>query len=145
MRAKKAVYWIATIFVGLIMTASGTMAVIHAPAMMKALEHLGYPVYFSNLLGVAKLVGVVVLLVPGWARLKEWAYVGFGITVLSGFYSHLMSGDRVTALDPLVTFAALVISYWTRPEDRRFFSATSVAMNAPEREIGVAGVRRNAR
>jgi hypothetical protein len=145
MRAKKAVYWIATIFVGLIMTASGAMAVIHAPAMMKALEHLGYPVYFSNLLGVAKLVGVVVLLVPGWARLKEWAYVGFGITVLSGFYSHLMSGDGVTALDPLVTFAALVISYWTRPDDRRFFSATSVAMNAPEPEIGVAGVRRNAR
>jgi len=113
-------YWIATGFVACIMTISGVLVITHAPPIMKALAHLGYPPYFSNLLGVAKLAGTVVLLLPGLARLKEWAYVGFGITILSACYSHLLSGDGWMALEPLVTFAALVISYCTRPADRRF-------------------------
>jgi hypothetical protein len=97
------------------MTVSGALAVTHAPPMMKALARLGYPPYFSNLLGVAKLAGVCVLLVPALGKLKEWAYVGFGITVISASYSHLSSGDGLMALEPLVTFAALVVSYRTRP------------------------------
>jgi hypothetical protein len=119
---KKAItYWIATGFVVCIMTISGVLAVAHAPSMMVALAHLGYPTYFSNLLGVAKLIGVCVLLVPGVVKLKEWAYVGFGITILSASYSHLLSGDGLpAALEPLVTFAALVISYVARPASRKF-------------------------
>jgi hypothetical protein len=118
---KVVTYWIATGFVVCIMTISGVLAVAHAPSMMAALAHLGYPAYFSNLLGVAKLVGVCVLLVPGMVKLKEWAYVGFGITILSASYSHLLSGDGVpAALEPLVTFAALVISYVARPASRKF-------------------------
>ncbi len=125
MRARKTTFWIATLFVASIMTISGTLAVTHAPAMMKGLAHLGYPVYFSDLLGVAKLMGVWVLLVPRWPRLKEWAYVGFGITVLSASYSHLLSGDGFMALEPLITFAALVASYMTRPAERRFFASAN--------------------
>lgn len=118
---KTMTYWIATGFVVCIMTISGVLAVAHAPSMMAALAHLGYPAYFSNLLGAAKLVGVCVLLVPGMVKLKEWAYVGFGITILSASYSHLLSGDGVAAaLEPLVTFAALVISYVARPASRKF-------------------------
>jgi hypothetical protein len=116
---KTTTYWIATAFVACIMTGSGVLAIIRAPSMMKALAHLGYPGYFSDLLGVGKLAGVCVLLVPGISRLKEWAYVAFGITVLSASYSHFSSGDGLMALEPLVTFAALVFSYVTRPESRR--------------------------
>jgi hypothetical protein len=121
MRTKVISFWIATGFVVCIMTISGVLAVAHAPSMMTALAHLGYPGYFSNLLGVAKLLGVCVLLVPGMVKLKEWAYVGFGITILSASYSHLLSGDGVSAaLEPLVTLAALVISYAARPANRKF-------------------------
>jgi hypothetical protein len=119
MRNKRATYWTATAFVACIMTISGVLAVTHAPPMMKALARLGYPPYFSNLLGAAKLMGVCVLLVPGFVKLKEWAYVGFAITVISASYSHLLSGDGPMALEPLVTFAALVISYLNRPADHR--------------------------
>jgi len=118
------------------MTISGVLAVAHAPSMMAALAHLGYPAYFSNLLGVAKLVGVCMLLVPGMVKLKEWAYVGFGITILSASYSHLLSGDGVlAALEPLVTFAALVISYVARPASRKFVmpELTRVAGNRMSR------------
>ncbi|HSU33214.1 MAG TPA: DoxX family protein [Bryobacteraceae bacterium] len=119
MRKKATTYWVATAFVACVMTISGVLAVTHAPPMMRALAHLGYPPYFSNLLGVAKLLGVCMLLVPGFVKFKEWAYVGFGITIISASYSHLSSGDGLLALEPWVTFAALVISYVNRPADRR--------------------------
>jgi hypothetical protein len=137
-RTKATIYWVATLFVACIMTISGVLALTHAPSMMTALAHLGYPTYFSNLLGVAKLAGVCVLLVPAIARLKEWAYVGFGITILSASYSHLLSGDGLLALEPLVTFAALVLSYTMRPPNRTLF------IPAPNPAPGNAISRRDA-
>jgi hypothetical protein len=82
--------------------------------MMKALAHLGYPPYFANLLGFGKAAGVCVFLMPGIPKLKEWAYVGFGITIISAAYSHLLSGDGWMALDPLFFFVMLITSYLTR-------------------------------
>jgi len=119
-KRKTIAYWIATVFVAVIMTASGVLAISHAPAFMKALAHLGYPPYFSNLVGWGKLIGVCVLLAPGLAKLKEWAYVAFGITVLSACYSHYNAGDGWLALEPLITFVALMISYGTRAANRTF-------------------------
>ena len=119
-KTRTTIYWVATLFVAGIMTISGVLALTHSPGMMTALAHLGYPPYFSDLLGVTKLVGVCVLLVPGIPRLKEWAYVGFGITILSASYSHLLSGDGLLALEPLVTFAAFVLSYTMRAPNRTF-------------------------
>jgi len=125
MNGRKIIYWITTLLVACVMAISGMMAVTHAPDLLRALAHLGYPVYFSDFLGVAKLLGTCVLLLPGLARLKEWAYVGFGITVLAATYSHLLTGGGLVALEPLVTFAALVASYMTRPADRRFFPSAN--------------------
>jgi len=127
MNVEKIAYWITTAWVAIVMTISGSLAIIHQPAMMKGLAHLGYPVYFSNLLGFAKVIGVVVLLIPRQVRLKEWAYAGFGITVISASYSHLQSGDGVIALEPLITLAALAVSYLLRPTDRIFFLPSSFA------------------
>ena len=101
------------------MTVSGVLAITHAGPMMRALAHLGYPVYFLNLLGIGKLIGVGVILAPGWPILKEWAYSAFTITVVAAAYSHFSVGDGFMALDPLVTLAALVISYKLRPPEQR--------------------------
>jgi hypothetical protein len=65
------------------------------------------------------LIGVAALLAPGMPRLKEWAYAGFTITVVSACYSHFSSGSGLLALEPLITLAALAISYLTRPSARR--------------------------
>lgn len=119
MRRRRIIYWVATGLVVLVMTASGSLAIMHAAPMEKALSHLGYPGYFLNLLGAGKLMGVCVLLLPGMPKMKEWAYVGFGITVLSACYSHYCAGDGVEALEPMVTFAALVVSYKLSPAVRR--------------------------
>jgi hypothetical protein len=113
------------------MSISGTLALTHAPLMMKALAHLGYPAYFSNLLGIGKAAGVFVMLAPGMVKLKEWAYAGFGIVVLSATYSHFSSGDGLMALEPLATFAALVVSYITRPASRRFLYSRPPLFEGP--------------
>jgi hypothetical protein len=119
MKKSELSYWISSAFVAFIMTVSGALAITHTPVFMQALKRLGYPPYFANLLGIGKLIGVVVLLAPGFGRLKEWAYAGFGITILSACYSHFSSGDGLLALEPLATFIALVISYSKRPQNRR--------------------------
>jgi hypothetical protein len=122
MKIKTITYWTTTMLVVCVMTISGVLAVTHAPPMMKALAHLGYPAYFANLLGISKLAGVCVLLAPGCVKLKEWAYAGFGILIISAAYSHLLSGDGLMALDPLFFFAMLTVSYLTRPAGRGGFS-----------------------
>src|SRR5580658_9629296 len=101
MDTKKLLFWITTAWVVGIMTITGGLSIAHAKSMMEGFAHLGYPVYFANLLGVAKLLGVCALLAPGLARTKEWAYTGFAITILSASYSHLYSGDGLQSLEPL--------------------------------------------
>ena len=120
-KTRTTIYWASTLFVAFIMTISGALALFHMPGIMAALAHLGYPPYFSSLLAVSKLAGVSVLLLPGIPRLKEWTYAGFGIMVLSASYSHFLSGEGLLALEPLVTFAALILSYTMRPPSRTFF------------------------
>jgi len=123
MKRKAIAYWVANFFVTLILGISGGLAITHSAAMMKGLSHLGYPPYFSNILGVGKIGGLVIFLAPGLPRLKEWVYAGFTITVLSACYSHFSSGDGLLALEPLATFAALMVSYVTRPLGRRLVPA----------------------
>jgi len=118
-RRKSIAYWAATAFVSCVMRISSALAITHAAPFMRALAQLGYPRYFSNILGIGKIAGVVVLLAPGMPRLKEWAYVGCAITILSACYSHYSSGDGLLALEPLATFGALLASYAYRPASRR--------------------------
>ena len=122
MKTKKTAYWITTAWVVCIMTISGLLSVTHARRMMEGFAHLGYPAYFANILGVAKILGVCVLLMPGCTILKEWAYAGFGITLISACVSHFVSGDGPASLEPLFFIAMLTASYSTRPAGRRSVS-----------------------
>ena len=63
------------------------------PQVSDAFTHLGFPAYFRVEVSWAKLVGVLVLLAPAPARLKEWAYAGFAIDLGSAIYAHVAVGD----------------------------------------------------
>jgi len=83
-------------------------------AMVQAFHHLGYPDYFRVELAVAKLLGAIFLLIPGAARVKEWAYAGFLFTFISAFIAHFASGDPVAnRIMPLVFLVLLIVSYIT--------------------------------
>src|SRR4029079_2807869 len=68
-------------------------AELRLPQVADAFAHLGFPDYFRVELSWAKLIGVALLLAPAPARLKEWAYAGFAITLASALIAHLSVGD----------------------------------------------------
>jgi hypothetical protein len=68
-------------------------AQLRLPQVAEAFTHLGFPAYFRVELSLAKLLGVVLLLVPAPARVKEWVYAGFAIDLASAVIAHLAVGD----------------------------------------------------
>lgn len=72
-------------------------AQLSLPQVAEAFTRLGFPDYFRVQLAIAKFLGIAVLLAPAPARLKEWAYAGFGITLVSAVIAHLAVGDRADA------------------------------------------------
>lgn len=86
------VYWTATALFCLQMSFTA-YSQLRMPQVAAAFTHLGFPSYFRVELSWAKLLGVVLLLAPVPARLKEWAYAGFAINLASALIAHLAVGD----------------------------------------------------
>jgi len=108
----RAAFWATTTFfsVWMLFTAYAQMTL---PQVRQVFVHLGFPDYFRVELSVAKIAGVLVLLVPAPARLKEWAYAGFAITVTSALIAHLAVGDgAVMYLWSVVAGVILGLSYF---------------------------------
>jgi hypothetical protein len=91
-KATAIVFWIATALFCLQMSFTA-YAQLRLPQVAEAFNHLGFPAYFRVELSCAKLLGVVLLLAPVPARLKEWAYAGFAINLTSAVIAHLSVGD----------------------------------------------------
>ena len=88
-------------------------AQLRLPQVAEMFSHLGFPAYFRVELAWAKFLGVVLLLAPVPARLKEWAYAGFAINLASALIAHLSMGDRPAALFPSATTSVLwALSYF---------------------------------
>lgn len=111
MKKNTIIYWASTGIIALMMAFSA-YSYLSKPEMAAAFKHLGFPDYFRLELAGAKFLGALVLIIPQIpAKVKEWAYAGFGITFISAFIAHLSSGDPVAmASMPLVFLAILVVS-----------------------------------
>jgi uncharacterized membrane protein YphA (DoxX/SURF4 family) len=117
MKAKTIGYWITTVIVALLLVSGGVAQVTLTNA--EGFKLLGYPVYFMVLLGVWKLLGGIVILIPRFPRVKEWAYAGiffdFTGAAVTAAACHSGAGHIVA---PLVCTAMLVISWALRPASR---------------------------
>ncbi|HET7542061.1 MAG TPA: DoxX family protein [Polyangiaceae bacterium] len=85
-------FWVATALFCLQMSFTA-YAQLRLPQVAAAFTHLGFPPYFRVELSWAKFLGVALLLAPVPARLKEWAYAGFAITLGSALIAHFSMGD----------------------------------------------------
>src|SRR5258707_2305811 len=95
MKKDKVIYWTTTGIVVGVMLLSGLNFAFN-PAMKGAFAHLGLPNWFRVELTVAKLLGSLALLIPVVPhRIKEFAYAGFAITLISASIAHLSSCDPV--------------------------------------------------
>ncbi len=112
MKKVKIVFWVTT---GLIFLLEGVMPALTSQSEMaiQGITHLGYPLYFVTLLTVFKVLGSIVLIVPKIsARVKEWAYAGFGIDFISAFVSiWVVDGFNSTLFIPVIAMVLLVLSY----------------------------------
>ncbi len=117
----KIIYWVATGLLAFGMLVSGLQQIFHAKAMIDLITPLGYPLYFLYILGVWKILGVIVILIPRFKLVKEWAYAGFFFIMTGALVSHLASGnDGVKEIiGPFFQTIFIILSWYFRPADRK--------------------------
>jgi len=116
-------YWIATVTSVAGVAATGLLDLAGASEMAQHVTGLGYPAYLQHFLGVAKLLGAAVILLPRLRRLKEWAYAGMTFDLVGAVYSHIAHRDDPSELIlPVALLALLLLSYALRPLSRRLSS-----------------------
>ncbi|MGG5507275.1 MULTISPECIES: DoxX family protein [unclassified Myroides] len=109
---KKLLYWISTSLFSAFMLFSA-YSYFTDPTFKEAFAYLGYPDYFRVELGIAKLLGVLALLLPFLPRVvKGFAYAGFTINIVAAALAHLAVGEGIGSLVPmLIAGILLTLSY----------------------------------
>lgn len=111
----KRIYWVSTILLCLMMGISA-ITYFTVDAIKASVTALGFPDYFRVELGVAKLIGVAVLLIPSFKSwMKEWAYAGFAIIIVSAVVSFIGTGggEMANYISVAIGLALLYVSHDT--------------------------------
>jgi DoxX-like protein len=124
---RKPLYWGATGLVAIEALFGAFTYLTTAPQAVENFRHVGYPQQLRVLLGIAKLAGAIVLVLPRLPTLKEWAYAGFAFTWIAASVAHYLAGDGAFVLLPVGLMGLLAVSYATRPADRRGAAKTTLS------------------
>jgi hypothetical protein len=117
MKTTNILYWIFTGLFAAFMLMSALPDIISHPVAVQGMHtELGYPLYFIPFIGVAKFLGVIAILVPGFHRLKEWAYAGFAFDLIGATYSIIAIGkpDWIFMAIPLALLVTAYLLYHKR-------------------------------
>jgi hypothetical protein len=120
---RRITYWATT---GLLAADAIFVAILYLSGnaqVVNAFGHLGYPQQLRFLLGIAKFLGAIALIMPGVPRLKEWAYAGFTFAWIAASIAHYIAGDRAESVLAVVLLIMLWFSYATRPATRTWITA----------------------
>lgn len=102
-------YWTSTIIFAALMIFSSVGGLQPSQQAIQLIhDYLGYPVYFIQFISIAKLIGAIVILIPGLDRIKEWAYAGLFFDLVGAIYSGVASSGT---LDPMM----LTMAIWILP------------------------------
>ncbi|NII28749.1 DoxX family protein [Pseudoflavitalea sp. X16] len=108
MKTTNILYWIFTSLFGAFMLMSAIPDIFSHPIAIQGMHtELGYPLYFIPFIGVAKFLGVIAILLPGFHRLKEWAYAGFAYDLIGATYSVFSIGK------PDWVYMLLFVAFYT--------------------------------
>lgn len=119
-KINKIVYWIATIGLSLGMVSTGIVQLMKMKEETAFILQLGYPEYFLTIIGAWKLLGVVVILLPGFPSVKEWAYAGFFFMMSGAVFSHIAMHNGIAEIAPALLLLVLtVVSWYFRPVNRK--------------------------
>jgi hypothetical protein len=108
MKKTKIIYWILTIILAGFMLFSSIPDILQVPSAVDiVVTHLKYPPYFLTFIGIAKLLGSIAIVIPGFPRIKEWAYAGLSFDLIAATYSIIAVGDPVSKWVFMVVFLGL--------------------------------------
>jgi len=119
---RRVIYWVVTGLLALLAVFSGVFYLLGSQQMVQTFAHVEYPQQLRVLLGIAKLLGGITLILPGLLMLKEWAYAGFTFAWIAAVVAHYLAKDGAVASFPLILLVLLFVSYFTRPASRRLGS-----------------------
>ena len=119
---RKVIYWVVTGLLALSAVFAGVNYLWGNQQSVQGFVHVGYPQQLRILLGIAKLLGGITLIVPGLRTLKEWAYAGFTFAWIAAVVAHYLAKDGAVAFFPLILLILLFVSYFTRPASQRLGS-----------------------
>jgi uncharacterized membrane protein YphA (DoxX/SURF4 family) len=114
MKRTKIIYWIVTGLFALFMAMSGvTNMIVNQDSIDLISKGLGFPEYFIPFIGVAKLLGAIAIVVPGFPRIKEWAYAGLFFDLAGAMFAGIAQfGFMPQSLFMLVFIAFHLASYF---------------------------------
>lgn len=111
-KTTKTIYWIGVAFTSLWFGASGLGELTKNPAIWGITLKLGYPVHFIYFLGVAKLSGIAILLIPNrLLRLKEWVFAGIIFDISFAFLSKIVVLGFPATIDAIIAFIMVGVTY----------------------------------
>jgi len=123
--ARKVIYWLTTGLLAVMSLFAGFAYLSGNQQAVQGFGHVGYPQQLRILLGIAKPLGAIALIIPGLPKLKEWAYAGFTFAWIAAFVAHYLAKDGPAAYMPLGLLVLLAISYVTRPASRQWTAASA--------------------
>ena len=104
MKTTKILYWVFTVLLVALMLFSAVGSFMKNPEGEAFMKHIGYPFSVLKLLAIAKILGIIAILVPGYPRLKEWAYAGFAFDLIGAIYAFVAIGD------PIAKYAFMLVA-----------------------------------
>jgi hypothetical protein len=112
MKKIKIIYWIVTILFAAVMFGSAIPDLLSQPVALQGFKEMGYPAYLTTFLGAAKMLGVIALFIPGFPRVREWAYAGLIFDLAGATYSVASIGKEFAMWLPMLVFIAMgFVSY----------------------------------
>ena len=120
-------YWVFTGLFSAMMLGSAIPDMISSPIAVQGMHgELGYPVYFIPFIGVAKVIGVLAILLPISARIKEWAYAGLVFDLVGATFSIIAIGkpDWIFMLLPLFLSIGSYAFYHKRKKQQKQLRST---------------------
>jgi hypothetical protein len=123
---RKVAYWTSTLIAS-VMLLFTLVYLTGNEQVVSGFAKLGYPQHLRIVLGILKPAAAIVLLLPGLALLKEWAYAGATFAWVMACIAHYSAGDGVQVWSvPLALLVLLAVSYVTAPPSRRLVARLSL-------------------
>jgi hypothetical protein len=120
---RKVAYWASTGVIAALMCFAAFNYLSGGPQVVEGFARVGYPQQLRIILGIVKPLGAIALIIPGYLRLKEWAYAGFTYAWICAVFAHYLAGQKAEAMFPVVLLVLLYVSYVTRPANRAWRAA----------------------